>query len=60
MLLEQMTHFGQNQHVPPQLLEPTASALGYVEAPAELGDFDEGWRAVHGFDYPLVDDPRDD
>ena len=60
MLLAEMEHFGRTStaEMTPILLEPTASALGFVEAPPGLGDFDEGWRALEGVDYPLVDDPR--
>jgi hypothetical protein len=63
VLLRQMEHFGQTNtsEIEPLLLEPIASALGLVEAPPDpLGDFDEGWRAVHDIDMPLLDDPRQD
>jgi hypothetical protein len=42
-------------------LEVHAAALGLVEEPPDpLGSFDEGYRAVHGIDTPIVDDPRDE
>jgi hypothetical protein len=28
--------------------EHHADALGLVEAPPELGNFEQGWRAIHG------------
>jgi hypothetical protein len=35
--------------------------LGLSEAPlGDLGDFDEGWRAIHGVEFPIVEDPRDE
>jgi hypothetical protein len=42
-------------------LEVHAAALGLVEEPPDpLGSFDEGYRAVHGIDTPIVDDRRDE
>lgn len=42
-------------------LEVCAAMLGLVEPIAgPLGDFDEGWRAIHGAEAPIVDDPRRD
>jgi hypothetical protein len=41
-------------------LEVHAATLGLVEEPHDpLGSFDEGWRAVHGLDVPMFNDPRD-
>jgi hypothetical protein len=60
MLLDEMEHFGRTStaEMTPLLLEPTASALGFIEAPPGLGDFDERWRAIEGVRFPIVDDPR--
>lgn len=60
-LLEEMQHFGygNTSEIARLLLEPTASALGFVAAPDELGDFDETWRAINRVDFPIENDPRD-
>jgi hypothetical protein len=40
-------------------LEANAAALSLVEPlDDQLGSFDDGWRAVHGLDVPMFDDPR--
>jgi hypothetical protein len=40
-------------------LEVYAAALGLVDdVPRGLGNFDEGYRAVNGIEFPVVDDPR--
>ena len=62
MLRGQMEHFGHANtgEMNPLVLEPFASMLGLGDAPpGDLGDFDEGWRAIHGVEFPIVDDPRD-
>jgi hypothetical protein len=61
MLLDQMEHFGQDNtsKMNPLSLESFASALGLAEPPpGDPGDFDEGWRAIHGVEFPIVHDPR--
>jgi hypothetical protein len=61
MLLDQMEHFGQanTSEMEPLVLEPFASALGLADPPpGDLGDFDEGWRAINNVEFPIVDDPR--
>jgi hypothetical protein len=61
MLRGQMEHFGQanTSEMEPLVLEPYASMLGLADAPpGDPGDFDEGWRAIHGVEFPIVDDPR--
>lgn len=50
--------YADTSEMNPMLLEPIASALGLKEAPPGLGDFDEGWRAIHGVEFPMTDDPR--
>jgi hypothetical protein len=43
----------------PLELEVHGAALGLVEeADNVMGSFDEGWRAVHGLELPMFDDPR--
>ena len=43
----------------PLELEVHAAALGLVEQVDKvMGSFDEGWRAVHGLEVPMFDDPR--
>ena len=62
MLFEQMLAFenANTSEIPRLWLEPIASALGLKDAPSELGDFDETWRLLHGVDFPMTDDPRDE
>jgi hypothetical protein len=49
MLLGEMNRFGQKStaEIDPMVLESYASMLGLTEAPPDLGDFDEGWRAIN-------------
>lgn len=51
--------FANTADMDPTVLEPFAFALGLKEPPPGLGDFDEGWRAIYGAEFPLIDDPRD-
>ena len=63
VLLEQMQ--AQNLSSTSEMLgielEVCAAMLALVDpVPGPLGDFDEGWRALHGAEMPVVDDPRGD
>jgi hypothetical protein len=61
MLYESMSSTGaeNTSDVCSAELEMIAGALGLVEGPSGLGDFDEGLRAVYGLDVPMFGDPRD-
>jgi hypothetical protein len=63
MLYEMMVALGKSNtsEMNALELEVHAAALGLVEEPPDpLGSFDEGYRAVHGLETPMIDDPRDD
>jgi hypothetical protein len=60
-LADMMEHFGRSStaEIHPTELEVFAGILGLIEVPPGLGDFDEGWRAIHNLpDPPIIDDPR--
>jgi hypothetical protein len=60
-LYEEMAALGRSTtaQMDPLELEVHAAALGLVEeADKVMGGFDEGWRAVHGLEVPMFDDPR--
>ena len=60
MLRNKWRRFAQasTSEMEPLVSEPYASMLGLIEAPPEVGDFDEGWRAINDEDFPMGDDPR--
>lgn len=47
---EMLEEFGLNEvaELPPAVIQTFAGMLGLVEAPPELGNFEQGWRAVWG------------
>lgn len=47
-IAEMLKHFGLTEvaELPPQALQTFAGMLGLVEAPPNLGNFEQGWRAV--------------
>jgi hypothetical protein len=49
-MAEMLEHFGLSEvaELPPQALQTFAGMLGLVEAPPDLGNFEQGWRAVWG------------
>ncbi len=49
-IAEMLEHFGLSEvaELPPEVIQTFAGMLGLVEAPPELGNFEQGWRAVWG------------
>ncbi len=50
MILDMLEHFGLTEvsQLPPEQITVFAGALGLVEAPSVLGNFERGWRDIWG------------